>query len=226
MSHQQQIQLEENDILLVKSIAGKIVRSIGFTGHLEDLIQEGYIALLSVKGKYTERPDCTFATYASHRIKGAMQDFLRKQDYLSREARKLLKDVNKARTQLEHRENKKPSIQAISNEMKVDMERLLSALSVIPDQIISGSEFDFEVTSDLSEITINHELNDSELHLAQQQIKNKMSILDEREKQVMIGKYWNEESYRNIASNLKISSTMCIELHNRSILKMRKVFAI
>lgn len=226
MACQHQHSLEESDILFVKSIARKVVRSIGFSVHLDDLIQEGYIALLGVKERYTAQVNCSFTTYASHRIKGAMLDFLRSQDFVSRDARKLLQDVSKVKTQLEHRGEHKPSLWTISKEMNVEVEALSNALLSIPEQAVSHSQFDTDVPADLSTDQPHQHLDSSEIFAAQQQIKNKMSILDEREKRILIDKYWNDETYKNIARKLKISPTMCIQLHDRSIMKMRKGLAI
>ena len=218
--------LEESDILLVKSIAKKVVRSIGFSGHLDDLIQEGYIALIGVKERYKAQINCSFSTYASHRIKGAMMDFLRSQDFVSRDARKLLKDVARVKTQLEHREKCKPSMQAISKELNIEVETLSNALLSIPEQVVSHSQFDADILADLSQSEQHQHIDNSEVFVVQQQIKAKMSILDAREKRILIDKYWNDATYKNIARKLKISPTMCVQLHDRSIIKMRKGLAL
>lgn len=65
-----------------------IRRCTGYVVELDDLCQEGMIGLLQAREHYRPNRDCTFATYARHRVYGAMRDYLRAMDPLTRGQRR------------------------------------------------------------------------------------------------------------------------------------------
>ena len=73
---------------------GRLVRKIAWHVHgrahgsveIEDLVQIGMLALVEAAGVFVQRPDASFATYATLRVKGAMIDHLRKCATLARGA--------------------------------------------------------------------------------------------------------------------------------------------
>jgi RNA polymerase sigma factor for flagellar operon FliA len=62
----------------------------------EDLVQEGVLGLLDALEKYDETYVNTFKTYAERRIKGAMQDALREQDWVPRSVRHKMQESTRA----------------------------------------------------------------------------------------------------------------------------------
>jgi RNA polymerase sigma factor (sigma-70 family) len=68
-------------------IAGSFRRRI-FSVEFADLYQEGMIGLLQAQRTYRPSPACRFTTYATHRIRGAILDYLRRLDPLSRQERR------------------------------------------------------------------------------------------------------------------------------------------
>ena len=58
---------------------------------LDDLIGAGTIGLIQAVDRFQPSRGLQFATYAKHRIRGAMLDFLREEDPLSRTERRLQK---------------------------------------------------------------------------------------------------------------------------------------
>lgn len=73
---------------LVVKIAKNMRRLLPHCVELADLMQEGSIGLLRAQRSYAPRPGCSFETYASHRVRGAMLDYLRAIDPLKRVQRK------------------------------------------------------------------------------------------------------------------------------------------
>src|SRR3546814_19257444 len=61
---------------------------------LDDLMQAGMMGLLDASRRFQETPDAQFETYAVTRIRGAMLDELRAQDWLPRSVRR--KEIGRA----------------------------------------------------------------------------------------------------------------------------------
>ena len=66
---------------LVKRVAYHLVGRLPSSVLVEDLIQAGMLGLLDAAGLYDESQGASFETYATIRIRGAMLDELRRNDW-------------------------------------------------------------------------------------------------------------------------------------------------
>src|SRR6185437_5208453 len=72
---------------LIKFIAQKIAIRLPSNIELDDLISSGIIGLMDAIDKYDSTRDNKFKTYAEFRIRGAILDELRAQDWVPRSVR-------------------------------------------------------------------------------------------------------------------------------------------
>jgi RNA polymerase sigma factor for flagellar operon FliA len=73
---------------LVKRVARRFQRRVPPCVTLDDLSSAGMIGLIQAVDRFDQKRGLQFKTYAQHRIRGAMQDFLRDEDPLSRTERR------------------------------------------------------------------------------------------------------------------------------------------
>ncbi len=78
----------ERGLKLVKRLAWLRSNSLPPSVSLEDLVQEGFIGFMQAMTTYKDLGKATAETFAAYRIRGAMADYLRREDPLSRTARK------------------------------------------------------------------------------------------------------------------------------------------
>src|SRR6187401_2897785 len=88
---------------LVKFIAQKIAVRLPANIELDDLLSAGIIGLMDAIDKYDPARDNKFKTYAEFRIRGAILDELRAQDWIPRSMREKAKFVEKAINKIEQR---------------------------------------------------------------------------------------------------------------------------
>jgi RNA polymerase sigma factor for flagellar operon FliA len=92
---------------LVRRIAHHFARRLPAHVELEDLIQAGMVGLLEAAQRYSgsEIAPCarlaSFATFATHRIRGAMLDSLRDADWSPRSLRRRLRDIEGAHRRIQ-----------------------------------------------------------------------------------------------------------------------------
>src|SRR6202163_3456991 len=86
---------------LIKFIAQKIAIRLPSNIELDDLISSGVIGLMDAIDKYDSSRDNKFKTYAEFRIRGAILDELRAQDWVPRSIRDKAKLLDKTMIQLE-----------------------------------------------------------------------------------------------------------------------------
>lgn len=89
---------------LVRRIAYHFVRRMPAHIELDDLIQAGQVGLLEAAQRYgggESAPVATFATYATHRIRGAIVDSLRDSDWSPRSLHRRIRDIEGAHQRIE-----------------------------------------------------------------------------------------------------------------------------
>ncbi|HUH40597.1 MAG TPA: RNA polymerase sigma factor FliA [Castellaniella sp.] len=95
------------------SLIGRLPASV----ELDDLMQAGMMGLLDAIRRYQQQPDAQFETYAVTRIRGAMLDELRAQDWLPRSVRSKARSIEDAIHALNHRLLRPATENEIAQEM-------------------------------------------------------------------------------------------------------------
>jgi len=88
---------------LVRRVALQLIAKLPANVELDDLMQAGMMGLLDAVRRYQQTAQAQFETYAVTRIRGAMLDELRSQDWLPRSVRSKSKSIESAVHQLNHR---------------------------------------------------------------------------------------------------------------------------
>ena len=99
------------------SLVGRLPASV----ELDDLMQAGMMGLLDAVRRYQQQADAQFETYAITRIRGAMLDELRSQDWLPRSVRSKARSIEEAVQALHHRLLRPPSETEIADEMGLEL---------------------------------------------------------------------------------------------------------
>ena len=103
MALQNPASVVEDLLPLVKSIALRIRVKLPDFIELDDLTQAGLIGLLNACQSYDPNQGANFQTYASIRIRGAILDELRRNDWLPRSVQTQLGEVSRAIAKVEAR---------------------------------------------------------------------------------------------------------------------------
>jgi RNA polymerase sigma factor for flagellar operon FliA len=84
----------ETFLPLVDAIARRLSRRLPPTVEMSELVNDGVIGLIRALGRYDPARGIGFASYAQHRIRGAMLDGLRARDPLPRTVRRVQKSLD------------------------------------------------------------------------------------------------------------------------------------
>jgi len=80
------------NIDLVNNVARRLQRRVPPCVTFDDLVSAGMIGLIQAVDRFDRSRDLKFKTYAQYRIRGAMLDFLREEDPLSRGERRRVRE--------------------------------------------------------------------------------------------------------------------------------------
>lgn len=108
---------------LVSAIALHVQRSLPVHIELDDLVHAGMMGLFDAATKYQADKKVVFATYAKHRIRGAILDSLRQMDWASRDLRKRYKQMETLKAALSAQLQREPTELEIASAMGLDARR-------------------------------------------------------------------------------------------------------
>jgi len=113
---------------LVKRIAHHMMSKLPASVQLDDIIQAGLIGLMDAINRYEEEQGVKFETYATQRIRGAMLDELRSNDWLPRGVRRSQRKIETALRALEQKFGRSPKEREVAAEMGVTLEEYQTLL--------------------------------------------------------------------------------------------------
>ena len=87
-------------LYIVKTIASQMRNVYAGTLQMEDIINEGVIAIMKGIDRYDPERDNKFETFISRRIRGMIIDLVRKNDWMPRDFRKQVKIIEDTQVSL------------------------------------------------------------------------------------------------------------------------------
>jgi len=211
---------------LVKRIAFHLMAKLPASVDVDDLIQNGMIGLLDAMGRYEEGLGAQFETYAVQRIRGAMLDGLRENDWLPRGVRREMRRVEAAIQKLEHHYGRQPSEQELAAALDIslaDYQQLLveargHQLIYIEDMTDGSGDGYLErhvAATGLDPLALLEEADTREALVAA------IELLPEREKLLMALYYEQDLNLREIGAVLGVTESRVCQLHSQAVARLR-----
>ena len=223
-------QLVQRFVPLVKRIAYHLMARLPASVQFEDLVQNGMIGLLDAMERFQEGFGAQFETYASQRVRGAMLDGLRENDWLPRGLRRELRRIETAISQLEHERGRVPSeselAEALGMTLAVYQHTLQEARGhqiVYFDDLAGDGDEDFLerhfTDNDADPANI---LEDRDIRRA---LVAAIDRLPERERLMMALYYEQELNLREIGEVMGVTESRVCQLHSQAIARLRSQIA-
>lgn len=211
---------------LVKRIAFLLMAKLPASVDVDDLIQNGMIGLLDAVDRYEQGLGAQFETYAVQRIRGAMLDGLRENDWLPRSARRDMRRVEAAIRKLEHEHGRPPSegelAQALDLSLADYQKLLLEArghqLVYIEDMTDGSGDAYLERHAPATTLDPLALLEEAGTRAA---LVTAIEALPEREKLMMALYYEQDLNLREIGEVMGVSESRVCQLHSQAIARLR-----
>ena len=227
-------QLDRNALIrqyqpLVRKLAHHMMAKLPASVQVDDLIQVGLIGLSEALTRYEATQGVQFETFATQRIRGAMLDELRENDWMSRGSRKSQKDIEQALRKLEHRLGRSPLESEIAQELGMTLTDYQTLLGKVRGTQLVYLE-DMSRGSDNDEGFLDHhdvadDAGDPMEALRDQRLRESLVAaiknLPEREQFVMSMYYEQDMNLKEIAAVLGVTESRVCQLHSQSIARLR-----
>ena len=219
-------QLVQRFVPLVKRIAYHLMARLPASVQFDDLVQNGMLGLLDAMERYQEGFGAQFETYATQRVRGAMLDGLRENDWLPRNLRRELRRIEGAINQLEHTHGRAPSERELAEALEMSLEDYQKTLhEARGHQLVYFDDF----ASDGEEGFLERHFTDNDADpaniLEDKKVKETLvtaiSRLPERERLMMALYYEQELNLREIGEVMGVTESRVCQLHSQAIARLR-----
>ncbi|HLS41687.1 MAG TPA: RNA polymerase sigma factor FliA [Paenalcaligenes sp.] len=221
---------------LVRRQALQLVSRLPSNVELDDLMQAGMMGLLDAVRRYQVVVDAQFETYAVTRIRGAMIDELRSQDWLPRSVRNKARNIEGAIATLRQRLMREPTESELADELQVSIDEYHQLLDEAAGvQVVHYEDLglrnesdshalDFLSSNDSSAYTDNpfNQLVSGELRLA---LIHAIDQLPEREKLLLALQFEEDLNQKEIAAVMEVTEGRVSQLRSQAIARIRASLA-
>ncbi|MDP3539378.1 MAG: RNA polymerase sigma factor FliA [Azonexus sp.] len=219
-------QLVQRFIPLVKRIANHLIARLPASVQFDDLVQNGMIGLLDAMDRFQEGFGAQFETYATQRVRGAMLDGLRENDWLPRSLRRELRRIEGAINQLEHAHGRAPSESELAENLGLTLAEYQKTLQdARGHQLVYFDDFAGDGDEDFLERHFTDNDADPANILEDRNVKDMLvksiSQLPEREKMMMALYYEQELNLREIGEIMGVTESRVCQLHSQAIARLR-----
>lgn len=196
----------------------------------EELRSFGMMGLLDALNKYDMSRDLKFDTYASFRIRGAIIDGLRKEDWLPRSTREKVKKIEAASASLEQHFMRQATTKEIAEETgftedevcKTLNEHFFANVLSMDEQIHDQDESENHNHVIKDEITLTPEAEMVKKEWFGE-LTEAIKGLNEKEQLVLSLFYHEELTFTEIGEVVQLSTSRISQIHSKALLKLKGI---
>lgn len=211
-------QLINQNTGLVKKIALKFIG----TGHeLDDLLQIGFIGLLKAVDRFNSDFGVMFSTYAVPMILGEIRRYLRDDGKIkvSRQVKQDIRNMKYLQEDFYNTNGRYPKLSELAELMDMDIEGVLNVMEA-GDAINNLESLDDpdRIETQRKELSMETEQKNVDMiHL-----KSVIGKLSDKERQIIILRYFKDMTQQQIADRLGISQVQVSRIEKKVLSQLRK----
>jgi len=216
---------------LVKYVVGRVRVNLPSSIATEDLAGYGIEGLIDAINKYRLDKGAKFETYALTRIRGAIIDKIRSQDWVPRAVKQKLKEVQQATQELSDKLGRKPSVEELAVHLETTPEKVqeivadahkVSVLSLQEKKDLSNSE-SIELIDTIQDKKASTPLEQLEEKDNKKELERALARLPERERTVLALYYHENMTMKEIGETIDVSESRVCQIHAQAIMKLRNL---
>ncbi len=220
---------EDDDLVtkyapLVKRIAYHLISRLPPSVLPDDLIQAGMIGLLEASRNYNAGQGASFETYAGIRIRGAMLDEIRKNDWAPRSVHRKARMVAEVVREIENRTGRDARDHEIADSLGLSLEEYHQLLQDANGHKVFSYD-DLGVDDDSMSHGLSESLPEPLEGLQREDFKRNLSqaiaSLPERERLVMSLYYDKELNLREIGAVIGVSESRVSQIHSQAVIRLQ-----
>ena len=217
-------------IYLIRYVVGRVKVTLHATISIEDIAGYGVEGLINAIERYSPQKNTRFETYALIRIRGAILDRIRAQDFLPRSVRKKIKDIKAAQEKLKQDLGRMPTTTEVANYLDMEPDKVNQLLA---EDTTMTSLYDKRGNTDDSVEIIDTIQDENKRNLQEkaeeqnvkQELEKALKRLPERERIIMVLYYQENMTLKEIGETINMSESRVCQLHAQGIMKLKNILS-
>ncbi len=209
---------------VVHRLSGRLPKDID----IREMLNSGIIGLVDALEKYDPKHETNFATYAQFRIRGAILDSFRSQDWLPRSLRFKSHKLEQAYQRIEQKLGRPATDEEVSIELGIPIEELQSMLSEVGSIVmLSFEELGFghgeerfqadDVVASKGQDPLGQILGAEKISL----IARALDRLPEKERLVISLYFYEELNLKEIGEILGVTESRASQVRSRGLIRLK-----
>ena len=217
----QTIKKEQDDIVLaytpaLRAMAFRLKERLPAHIGVSDLMGAGLEEMVRLSRKYDKEQNDSFWGYAQKRVYGAMLDFLRGLDVVSRADRTLVKNIDALVNEYFNKFEREPEDEYLAAMLEESVEKIREARNV--SAVVGVLSIDDQMELMSEENTFERVEREDLI----EKITQILNEFEERDQLIVQLYYYEELSLKEISEILQISEGRISQIHKRLMEKIRK----
>lgn len=225
---EQREELIRSFLPLVKRVVHRLAGRLPHEVDVKEMLNSGIIGLVDALEKYDPRHETNFSTYAQFRIRGAILDSFRSQDWAPRSLRHKAHRLENAYLRLEQELGRPAEDLEIAQELGVDVETLQKMLGEVSGVVmLSFEELGFghgeerfvgddNLTSS-SPDPLSNLLDSEKVEI----VARALDRLPEKERLVICLYFYEELNLKEIGEIISVTESRASQIRSRALLRLR-----
>lgn len=214
---------------LIRFVAQRIAARLPSNIDIDDLISAGVIGLMDAIEKYDPSRDNKFKTYAEFRIRGAILDELRSQDWVPRSVRDKAKKIEKTYAELEQKFGRPVTDAEISDALGVRLDEYYEVMAKVKavtllsiDELTGPHHQDKKSLLEcLENVGSKNPFTQLKSKGVRELLVKNIEELPEKQKLVLSLYYYEDLNLKEIGKILEVTESRVSQLHTQAVEKLR-----
>ncbi|MCX6128239.1 MAG: FliA/WhiG family RNA polymerase sigma factor [Proteobacteria bacterium] len=214
---------------LIRFVAQRIAARLPSNIDIDDLISAGVIGLMDAIEKYDPSRDNKFKTYAEFRIRGAILDELRSQDWVPRSVRDKAKKIEKTYAELEQKFGRAVSDTELSSALGIELDEYYDMISKVKavtllsiDELSGPNQQDRKSLLEcLENVSSKNPFTQLKSKGIRDLLVKHIEDLPEKQKLVLSLYYYEDLNLKEIGKILEVTESRVSQLHTQAVEKLR-----
>lgn len=220
-AYAQTLKSEQDNLVLaympaLRKMAFRLKERLPSNIDVNDLISVGVEEMIKLSRRYDKEQNDSFWGFAKKRVSGAMLDFLRSLDVLSRNNRKILKNIDALIDEYYRDNEKEPDDEYLASRLDLDVEKVKEV------KLAHAISYTLPIDEQIELYNEDDTLEKLEKQELLEKIQEILEELKERDQLIIQLYYYEELNLKEISEILNISESRISQIHKKLLKKLRE----
>lgn len=200
----------------LRALAFRLKERLPSSIDVNDLISIGVEEMIKLASRYEKEQNNSFWGFVKKRVYGAMLDYLRSLDVMSRNNRKIIKDIDTLIDEYYQKYEEEPDDEYLAQKLNLEVEKVKEVRQA------HAVSYVLPLDEQVNCYTEDNTLEKIEKQALLDRVSEVLETLKEREQLIIQLYYYEELNLKEISEMLGISESRISQIHKKLLRKLRE----